>query len=87
MFSLPYYFYIGLDITIIIANIHVQGDCKAWIKSEYEDGVFPRNGDAKHNHPPEPDEKLLLRDVNACVDAATLDCQRYRIVFDVVRRE
>lgn len=65
----------------------MHGGCKARVKCQLEDAIFTRHGDAKHNHPPEPEEQQLLRVVNACVDAAAMDRRRPRVVFDAVRQQ
>ena len=65
----------------------IHGGCKARVKAKLDDAIFTRQGDAKHNHPPEPDEQKLLRLVNMVVDAAAIDRRKPRIVFDAVRRK
>jgi hypothetical protein len=65
----------------------IHGGCKARVKSNLDDAIFTRQGDAHHNHPHEPDEQKLLRLVNMVVDAAAIDRRKPRIVFDAVRRK
>jgi hypothetical protein len=65
----------------------IHGGCKARVKAKLDDAIFTRQGDAKHSHPPEPDEQKLLRLVNMVVDAAAIDRGKSRIVFDAVRRK
>jgi hypothetical protein len=75
-----------LSATFCKYHKKIHRGCKARVKSNLDDAIFARQGDAHHNHPPEPDEQKLLRLVNMVVDAAAIDRRKPRIVFDAVRR-